>query len=381
MKSPAFLAARLRKQWQAAVHREQRLLNARAWPISLPISKPTPTEFATQGPLVREHVQLWRTVKIGQVQWKPVPYRVAAEPVDIPTNWTLRSTDEWVTATGDPAIELEHRTLANVLSQTDPLFHRTLVRELRLVASAGVNVTLQAVELAMSLEPGCAAGRPLRALSLAGIDSKFFERRRALIQELLDARFDGQASEQGLESFLGALDEGDHWLLVAPLEARLLPFARQSVPAAELASTGLPGTHLLIVENERSLHQLPPLSGTVAVLGSGLNLAWMHASWLRAKTIAYWGDVDTWGLTMLSSARAHQPHLQPLLMDLKTFETHRSSAVAEPHPASDKPPENLSNDEQSLYLGLRQATKGRLEQEFLPREVAIEAIRHWRFPV
>lgn len=132
-------------------------------------------------------------------------------------------------------------------------------------ANSKFDEVVQAAHFVQQLEPGCADGRPLRALGLAGIDSKFFERHRALIQQLLDARFDGQASEQGLESFLAAPDEGDHWLLVAPLQPGLLSCTRQTVPAAELMSAGLPGTHVLIVEDERSLHQLPQLADTVAV--------------------------------------------------------------------------------------------------------------------
>jgi hypothetical protein len=60
--------------------------------------------------------------------------------------------------------------------------------------------------------------KPLRALAIAGNDSKFMERHEALVPKLLDERFKGQPGELGLEAFLDALDEGDHWLLVAPLE-------------------------------------------------------------------------------------------------------------------------------------------------------------------
>jgi len=81
------------------------------------------------------------------------------------------------------------------------------IRQLRWVINAGESVVLQSIRLAEALEPGCANGRPPRAVPLAGIDSKFFERNRTLIQQLLDVRFDGQASEQGLDAFLGALDE------------------------------------------------------------------------------------------------------------------------------------------------------------------------------
>jgi hypothetical protein len=377
VKSPENLAARWRKQWQTADTREQRLLEVNAWPISLPIGKPTAAEFTTLSREVREHVQKWRAVRVGQVHVETVSYRAGGEPVEIPTTWILRDAAEWAAATGDPAIELEQRILGNLLAQADRQFHRTLIRQLRLVAMAGEDVVLQTLRLVQALEPGCADGRPLRALALAGIDSKFFERNRALIQHLLDARFEEQASEQGIESFLGALDEGEHWLLIAPLEPGLLPFARQSVPATELISTGLPGTHLLIVENERSLHQLPQLLSTVAVLGSGLNLAWMRAPWLKSKVIAYWGDIDTWGLTMLATARERQPHLQPLLMDSETLEIYRALAVPEPNPAGETEPPTLSQAERLLYRQVRRIPKGRLEQEFLPREAVANAIRHW----
>lgn len=378
MKSPAYLAARWRKQWQMADIREQRLLDVDAWPVSLPIGKPTATAFTTQSREVREHVQKWREVRVGQVQLATVSYRAGGDPVEIPTAWILRSAAEWAAATGDPAIELEHRILGNVLAQADRQFHRTLIRQLRLVANAGEDVVLQTLQLVQALEPGRADGRPLRALALAGVDSKFFERNRALVQHLLDARFEGQASQQGLESFLGALDEGDHWLLIAPLQPGLLPFARQAVPASELMSTGLAGTHLLVVENERSLHQLPQLSSTVAVLGSGLNLAWMRAPWLASKTIGYWGDIDTWGLTMLAAARELQPRLDALLMDLQTFEAHAALAVPEPHPARDHPPTALTECERDLYVRLRTTEKGRLEQEFLPRELVVAMLSTWR---
>jgi hypothetical protein len=378
MKSPTDLSARLRKQWQDPDHRERRLLDPGAWPISLPIGKPTPTEFTTQGSFVREHVQLWRAIKIGEVQWKSITYRAGAEPVQVPTHWLLRTAAEWAAASGDAAIAHDQQELASLLAQVNPIFHRTLTRGLRGFANSKFDEVVQAADLVQQLEPGCAGGRPLRALALAGIDSKFFERHRALIQQLLDVRFDGQASEQGLESFLAALDEGDHWLLVAPLQPGLLSFARQAVPAAELMSAALPGTHVLIVENERSLHQLPQLDDTIAVLGSGLNLAWMQADWLRTKRIAYWGDLDTWGLAMLATARVHQPKLDALLMDWQTFDAHAALAVPEPHPASELPPDALSESERTLYLRLRHAKKGRLEQEFLRREMVVAHLSTWR---
>jgi len=75
---------------------------------------------------------------------------------------------------------------------------------------------------------------------------------------MLDILFDGQVSELGLEAFLGADDEGHHWLLVADLDGGLLPFSQLRVRARELEEVPMPGASMLIVENERCIHQLPP---------------------------------------------------------------------------------------------------------------------------
>src|SRR5262245_42853951 len=101
MKSPAQLAARWRKQWQAADYREQRLLNRDAWTLSLAIGKPTAHEFTANTHEVREHVRRWQDVTIGRVDWESVSYRAGREPVQIPVNWTLANPAEWAAAASD----------------------------------------------------------------------------------------------------------------------------------------------------------------------------------------------------------------------------------------------------------------------------------------
>jgi hypothetical protein len=378
MKSPTELSQRWARQWEVADNREQRLLLAEAWPVSLPIGKPTPAQFMRQTDLVREHLQRWRAVTIGRVIWETVTFRSGSEPIDVPVRWVLSNPSEWVAACSDPLIMRDYKRLDRLVSAVEPLFRRILVRQRQLLQDKPEAEVMKAAEVAMALTPGCAAGRPLRALSVSGSDSKFFERHRGLLIELLDERFDGQVSEVGLEAFLDAPDEGEHWLLVAPLSAGLLPFAQQRVRARELAATPLPASHILIVENERCLHQLPELPSTIAVLGSGLNLEWMNATWLKDKHIAYWGDIDTWGLVMLAAARRRQPHLEPLLMDREIFDAMCSTlSVNESRPAGEQPPEGLTATERDLYLHLRKLEKGRIEQEFLPRERVVAALERW----
>jgi hypothetical protein len=387
MKSPRQIAEQLVRQWQRGDWREQHLLpGTQAWPLQLSVGEPAAQIFRDDSAHLRQHLQQWRAIAEqgpGQVQWKPRQYRGGAAPVDIPAQWMLRPSDcarafaQYGGSHGAQA-SADYQALVTVLPQVDSGFHPLLLRRLSLWRGAAAEQVVTATRLALQLEPGCAQGRPLRALAVAGNDSKFFERYASLVTALLDDRFDGEASRQGLAAFLGAAHEGDHWLLVAPLADGLLPFKRQRVAASELQATALPAGHILLVENERSLHQLPtPLPNTIAILGAGLNLGWLCAPWLQQCKVAYWGDMDTWGMAMLAIARSHLPQLHALLMDHATFEAHRSMAVAEPAHAALPLSELLRPDEIAFDLTLRTLTAGRLEQEFLPAPVVARAVGVW----
>ena len=379
MKSPQQIAATLARQWQRADWREQHLLhNPGAWPLRLAIGAPGAQTFRDDSAALRPHLQQWRAVAdsgVGKVEWQPRQYRSGAAPLDVPTHWVLHKPSDCIAAiarhTGAEGAKTcaDDKALRTVLAGSDERFHRLLLRRLALWRETPTDAVITATRIALQLEPGCAQGKPLRALPVAGNDSKFFERHDGLVTALLDERFDGEASRQGLTGFLGAQPEDDHWLLVAPLASGLLPFARQRVLASELQATPLPAHHIFLVENERSLHQLPqPLADTIAILGAGLNLGWLAAPWLQTRRVAYWGDLDTWGLHMLAMARSHLAHLHALLMDRATFDAHQHLAVCEAvHAPCDTP----------LAAYLHGLERGRLEQEFLPAALVAQAVTHW----
>ncbi|MGP1684812.1 MAG: Wadjet anti-phage system protein JetD domain-containing protein, partial [Giesbergeria sp.] len=388
MKSPQQLAEQLARQWQRSDWREAQLLpNPTAWPLQLAIGAPSAQSFQGAGPALRQHLQAWRATAEGgpgSVQWAPRSYQGGAAPLDVPLHWTLARPSDAIAAIARFAgpshagIAADYQALATVLAQVDACFHRLLLRRLALWRHLPTSQVVTATRMALQLAPGCAAGKPLRALAVAGNDSKFFERHDSLLKALLDERFGGEASRQGLTSFLGASPEGEHWVLVAPLADGLLPFRRQRVTTTELHATALPASRILLVENERSLHQLPlPLPGTIAILGSGLNLAWLAAPWLQASHVAYWGDLDTWGLAMLATARRHLPHLHTLLMDRDTFDAYAHLAVNEAVACDALPFDALHPHEAALAQHLRSLERGRLEQEFLPAHAVAAALRGW----
>lgn len=393
MKSPGELAALLARQWQRSAWREQHLLNSpERWPLRLPIGLPDAPTFRDAGLALRQHLQQWLAISKdgrghgpGSVEWEPRSYRGGAAPVEVPKTWVLPRPSDLIAAIGLFAahghadITADYQALVSVLAEVDVRFHRLLMRRLALWRHLPPAQAIAIAQVALQLTPGCAAGKPLRALALGGNDSKFFERHEGLLKAMLDELFDGEAGRQGLTAFLDASPEGEHWLLVAPMAEGLLPFRRLRVTTSELHQRALPSHRILLVENERCLHQLPnPLPGTIAILGAGLNLGWLSASWLRGRNVAYWGDLDTWGLVMLGTARNHLPHLRALLMDRATFDMHQHLAVTEPVHATNVASTLLQPNETALHQHLITLKKGRLEQEFLPATAVTQAIEDWK---
>lgn len=378
MKSPAEISERLVRQWHQAQTRAERLLSSGAWPIIIPIGKPSAREFSENIRDVQNHVQIWQGVDVGEVEWMPVNYRAGAEPVRIPVRWNLRNPSEWVAATADVTVADEYAQLERLVESIEEIFRPLLVRQRALWLKKDLNEVIATAQLAATLSPGCARGRPLRLLAEHGVDTKFFERNGTLLTRLLDERFDGMVTEQGLVNFLDALEENNHWVMLAPLEKGLLPFKRLKITTSELAETALPCSRILVVENEQCIHLLPELPDTVAILGAGLDLQWLRSGQLDRKLIAYWGDMDSWGLLMLSRARQYRSTISPLLMVQALFDRYSSdSAVHEPVVAQSASPEGLTEDEAIFYQYLLNQERGRLEQEYLPMHEVENALNVW----
>ncbi len=378
MKSPADLAKYLARQWHKSSFRLERLLSADSWPWTLPIGKPTAAEFAKQSAAVQAYVEQWKAVRAGLVEWQEVKYRTGADAVLMPVQWRLETPSDWVTATADTGIKSEYKALEYLIPQSDPAYWELLISERSLWRKKDLGEVVAATQLADALTPGCAKGRPLRLLAGHGVDTKFFERNANLVTKLLDERYEGAVSEEGLVNFLDAFDENDHWVLVVPLEQQLLPFRRLRLTTRELSEAKLPHSRILVVENERCEHLLPHLPDTVAILGAGLDLQWLQSDCFDDKIIGYWGDMDTWGLLMLARAREYRPQLIPLLMNSDLFDRQaHAAAVVEPVCAQQVPPEGLSASEKVFYRRLMSREKGRLEQEYLPEIEVQAALKAW----
>ena len=140
----------------------------------------------------------------------------------------------------------------------------------------------------------------------------------------------------------------------------------------------LPAKKILVIENEQSCLSLSNIPDTIAVSGGGKNVSWMKADWLADKQVAYWGDIDSEGLAILSDVRSKLSKVNPLMMDSETVEAYQDRMVDEPESVA-REPIALTDRELLLFRMLRNGDYGhtRLEQERLPMDFVYEKVRLW----
>ncbi len=142
--------------------------------------------------------------------------------------------------------------------------------------------------------------------------------------------------------------------------------AELALRVADVSAMPLACDGVVVVENEVTYLALPHVAGTVAVLGEGYAVTRLApVTWLRDRSMFYWGDIDTHGLLMLDRMRAYFPDVRSMLMNHDALLAHEPHWDIEPV-QSTASPERLASDEAALYRDLlenRFGTKVRLEQE------------------
>lgn len=205
-----------------------------------------------------------------------------------------------------------------------------------------------------------------RELPVPGVDSKWLERHRVVVEAL----------HEGIVGGAPGLRRPGAVFRVSHLDASLTDGPRDfAAELAGVASLEVTPRRVLLVENLTSLLTLPDLPGTVAVHGMGFaapSLA--QVPWIRGADEAwYWGDVDTYGLLILGQVRAALPAVRSVLMDPATLQAHRKWAGHEPSPFRGEIG-FLTADEHRTLSALREGDL-RLEQERIPRGAAHQTLR------
>lgn len=334
------------------------------------------------------------------VRWETVIFRSISEQ-QVPTYLTIPDISSLARMLGDAeeqqlkdwqsrisyifdslSIELAKRTVHPIRSIYERELFSTLVANLEILSGFSKLELELLVKLIPQLHKGMGRGSYLRALPVIFVDTKYIEKNLKLIESVTAAILDSSAKEMGLLSWLDCRNKPKDWLLVKPLCKSAadalggLPLLRMS--SETLLQFELPAKNILVIENEQSCLSLDNIPDTIAVSGGGKNVSWMRVNWLANKRVAYWGDIDSEGLAILSDVRSKLSTVIPLMMDTETVKAYRDRMVDEPESVI-REPVALTESELMLFRMLRNGDYGsaRLEQERLPMDFVYEKVRVW----
>ncbi|MDJ0349536.1 DUF3322 and DUF2220 domain-containing protein [Cryobacterium sp. PH29-G1] len=209
-----------------------------------------------------------------------------------------------------------------------------------------------------------ASGWRIRQLPIRGIDTKWLEGHRAVV-EGLHAAVSGRLS-------LG-LREAPNLVRVRFLDPALRPGGLCDViaPVEELAALDIAPSLVFVFENLETMFAMPDLTGAVVVHGGGYAAPRLRGiPWVHGGRVIYWGDLDSDGFAILHALRVNCTNVTSVLMDEETLLAHRDLWVPEPKPAAGVYP-TLTAGEQRVLERIRSEGNVRLEQERIAWEYAL----------
>lgn len=374
-----------RLEWNNTTNLRGRLQGTRSFPISLPLKPPAAGEALMDIDHFHNWINAWRQwSKPSQVKWITRRYRVVGD-VEVPERLDIASVKELIEAIGPAAIRRSQiwAELMAPLLALDRNLYEVLIRQILVVEQMTHRAAQQMAKVLPQLRQGLGHGYYLRGLPVQGIDTKFLEGNAPLLTTLLDVIHNGALSRAGgLEAWLGCLPTPSNWLYIRPLcpdlRQQMGGFSVLQIPLEQFLARPLPGRKVLVVENTKPGYALPELPNTVAIFGGGRNTQWRLAPWLAERDVAYWGDIDSWGLTILAEARQALPKLEALMMDRETLVAHMDFAVEEPR-STNPPVIGLLAEERLLFDDLIQSPQSviRLEQEYLAQDYVLSKLYTW----
>ena len=211
------------------------------------------------------------------------------------------------------------------------------------------------------------AGLYVRQVDVPGVDTKFIDKHKRALTELLDLQLDPARIDAATLDFAGRYGfrrKPDYVRLRTAVAG--FPYTELTVRADELTAPPPGVTRAYIVENEITYLAFPLATHAIVIFGGGYAVNVLERlDWLTTLDLAYWGDLDTHGFAILNRLRHRLPRARSILMDRETLLAHQPQWVPEPTPTR-AVLTMLTQAEQSLYQALVAGTFGpavRLEQE------------------
>jgi len=374
--TPVDLRNRVLREWQRGRLLAAALTGESLYPWQIPLKGPSATTLAAQFDAARQWI---RALSDGAKPEQGAGYRLEFQEINhrqlgrnhVPVAAWLDTEADALALIGKRREAQRFRELAATVSQAFPHLHDWLAkRPLRVLEQADDWPGLLGVLRWIAEHPR--SNVYLRQIDVPGVHSKFIERNRALLAELLDQILptDGidataPCGAAGFERRYGFRAKP------LPIRFRLLDGVLQgltelSVPCDEFARLSLPVKRVFITENEINFLAFPSVPDSLVIFGAGYGFEPLaEARWLADRDLYYWGDLDTHGFAILDQLRGHFPQARSLLMDRATLMAHRPLWGREETPTQ-RELGRLHADEAHLYDDLRRDRLGpalRLEQE------------------
>lgn len=340
------------------------------WPLDIPLGKPRESDAQRHPDVVEAWVLAWQrwqgpgNLEYQDCQWRSfgpqrLPIRLSLAHAGDVMRW-LDETERWERATG----RFQH------LVDLWPSLAEALPSHFAVLADYGEADFERLVSVLVWLSKHPCSDLYPRQLPIPGLDSKWMEGRKPLLQSLMAALRSDEAVttnfydacglrtppplvrfrilDSNLRRYVGGLSD----VTASPAEISQFDWQVRCAYIVENIQTGL------------SFHDLP---GSIVFMGMGYSVELLgQIPWLQSLRCIYWGDIDTHGFAILNRARSHLPQLESCLMTESTLLQNRELWTEEerPHAALRLP--YLTVDESNVYQGLKEHCWGiriRLEQE------------------
>ena len=386
------LIATLQKRWSTGIYLSDYAARVPWTPIELSVKPPSASEMLNQFDEVVRWAEafqrdshtgrdaerfsiIYRTLKGRSLGSNSVPVRVRIESFDqlcalIGTRRDVRSLEEILTQTVEKIPSLVPWVVTHPLRA---MANQSIWGD---VLATVTWITMNATEALY-----------LRQIDVEGIDTKFVNHNRKLLDELLSVVLpshrmnpDYSAADFARKFRFKSKPSYTRLRLLNPQPYFPKELSEVTLRTDELARLELVVDTIFVIENEITYLAFPSVPNSVVIFGSGFGLAALREiAWMDDRDIVYWGDIDTHGFDILSRLRSRFTHVRSMMMDHDTLRSHSRQWVTEPSPTT-RALLNLDEAESALYRDLIEDRYGlavRLEQERVRFSWLQQAIKPW----
>ena len=380
------IKAQVLKLWERGELLRSLVSDEQMFPKRLKFSSPSSSEISQQFDAVRSWITEIGAVPHCRIVWKEYKHRVFGKN-ELPVEAWVDSADQAFAMIGKRKEAARFCEILNLTNERQPLLVSWLQRR-PLQALVLYDDWERLLSIVTWLQANTRPAVYLRQVDIKDIHSKFIESHLSTLSELLDLALPEESISRdatGISQFARR-----YGFLSKPsfVRFRILDPERQLLAAGTIPDMSLDSksfaqlnpevTNVYFTENEVNYLAFPQLKESMVIFGSGYGFERLeNADWLLNRKVFYWGDIDTHGFSILSSARKRFPHIGSFLMDEDTLLRHRAAWGVEPAQfAADQLP-HLTVDEQMVYLNLKEQhwqKNLRLEQERISWRHALDAI-------